>query len=893
MRRAGPITDRLLPSFAGLLILSTIGQGAPPANPSANPLSGIELPDEWATRFWGTPEAKALLAMDPKALAKLVPEQAGLRFCRCPGCEAPEGEETLRWSILKPEVATCSRCGASYPNEKVPAPVDKKVPEETIEVVPGVVHHYPYAAVEPAVARYPEERLYLAARRDYEAREYLSKAALYAAIRHRKQAPGGSDPTSARIACVLLIRFAQVYPNYALHLDQPGRAKFFEPARRPPPYRRGYETAKWDWSGSLDVPINLAIAYGIVRDDPAMAEASRLLGVAEPKRLIENDLFRASAEFVQNQPDEVNEASLQADRGLLAVGRLLGDEALIAMATQRLTLFTQDGFFFDGLWRQGDSTSHRRVLGMLDGWIGRLLVGPKGSASEAVPILGLARSAGASILADFPRPEVLLASWPAPAAIDPARKPGLLGGAGIALLSVGEGAGAFELELRGMGLLGSPRSRRQSIRLAWGGRAVLGDLDDLPPRFDGWDRASASHNTVLIDGLNQRETIPMMRAPAAGGNYLFHAADPDFQVAILDDPRAYPKSTTRYRQTVVASSGPKSRYVVSVFEVRGGLQHDQFFHAPPGSTARWTTSVPITPGPSTLLAPSIPFLPRSRAEDGRWFVQSYGEFANLAHAPADHPSTADLVEPGRPGVRVHFLGDSPYQIVTGTTPREPSESDPSRAVLMIRRRSEDGGSLNSTFVTVFEPITSSPTLIRVGRMTDTPGFVVLYLETADGPEHLVINLESGSSRKVTLADGREVTTDGPVVRARRGDLTLAGGTNASTPGIEVRQPWVTGKIIAAVRQPTTESRGWFETDDAIPDDPTLIGRTLLIRHGDGTTHGWTLVRIEPVEGRRVRLHVHEEPGFRIEPHDRSARYYQFPGTNSPGPHSFSISTIRK
>ena len=45
-----------------------------------------------------------LLEMDPKRLADLVPNQAGLRFCRCPGCEAPEGDDPLAWSIRKPGI---------------------------------------------------------------------------------------------------------------------------------------------------------------------------------------------------------------------------------------------------------------------------------------------------------------------------------------------------------------------------------------------------------------------------------------------------------------------------------------------------------------------------------------------------------------------------------------------------------------------------------------------------------------------------------------------------------------------------------------------------------------------------------------------------------------------
>jgi hypothetical protein len=885
--------------FAALLSSPASGQAVPGSpNPPANPFDGFDLPDAWKARFWGSPDAVALLEMDPKRLADLVPTQAGLRFCRCPNCDATETDEPLDWSIRKPKVVTCKRCGESFPNEKVPAPdKDKKIPEETIEVVTGRVHHYPYHALEAEKQRYPDERLYLSARRDYETREYFSKAALYAALRYREQPLGSPDPNLVRVACVLLLRFAQVYPNYATHLDQPGQPKYLEPAHLPPPYRRAYGTAKWDWSGSLDVPLNLVIAYALVRDDPALLKAGKLLNDPNPRLTIEQNLFRASAAFVSDQPQELNEQALQVDRGLLAVGRLLRDDALTLDAMNRLREFGERGFYHDGLWRQGDAPSHRRVMAMFDGWIERLLPPSPTSKSSREPMpttmLALARSAGASMLWDAPKAEVQQVGWPSPEPSPLARQPVFLGGAGVARLAVGEGADALDLELRGMGQYDVPRSRRQAIRLAVGGRTVLGDLDDQPSRLDGWDRASVSHNTVLVDGLNQRETPRMMRETVDGGHFLFFAADPDFQVAVLDDPRSYPRTTTRYRQTVVACSGSKVRYAVSVFEVIGGLQHDQVFHASPGNPARWSVSVPLSPGPQSLLPPTIPYVANSLADDGRWFVQGYGEFDRMTHGSASAPSMASLREPGQPGVRLHFLGDAPITVVTGSTPRVSSPDAPGRAALLLRRATNQGEPLESTFVTVFDPLTPKPSLTKVGRMNDTPGFVVLYLETIDGPEHLVVNLRPGAIRTLELADGRVLTTDGFVVRARRDELMLAGGTVAVVAGVAVRQPEYSGKILASTRFSNSDGRGWFETDAAIPADPALVGRTLLIRHGDRTTHGWTLSRVEPVGANRVRLHVREEPGFLIEGQDRAAHYYQFPGTVSPGPHTFNISTIRR
>ena len=92
---------------------------------------------------------------------------------------------------------------------------------------------------------------------------------------------------------------------------------------------------------------------------------------------------------------------------------------------------------------------------------------------------------------------------------------------------------------------------------------------------------------------------------------------------------------------------------------------------------------------------------------------------------------------------------------------------------------------------------------------------------------------------------------------------------------------------------SAETRGWFETDAELPPRLELAGRTLIIRHGDGTTHGWTLHQVETIGPGRTRLHVREEPGFTIEGKNSVARYYQFPAITSPGPHTFKITTIAR
>ncbi|MGC8643801.1 MAG: hypothetical protein ACP5XB_28405, partial [Isosphaeraceae bacterium] len=251
-----------------ILVLSCFSFSCPAEEPAARIeqlLDRFELPASWRARFWKSPDAQALRKKCLGEVMDLVPVQSGLRFCRCPECGAEEWEEPLAWSVQDPQVLKCRKCGVKVPNDKYPAKVNKEVPEEKVEVRKGVFHHYPYHVVEPDKARYPDERLYLQARRDYEARKYMARAALYAAAEHHARARSTADASYGELACVILLRFARVYPSYATHCDQPGRTKVLEPARLHPPYRRGYLTAKWEWSGSLEVPLNLVMARALLR----------------------------------------------------------------------------------------------------------------------------------------------------------------------------------------------------------------------------------------------------------------------------------------------------------------------------------------------------------------------------------------------------------------------------------------------------------------------------------------------------------------------------------------------------------------------------------------------------------------------------------------------------
>lgn len=877
-------------------------------------LPGIaELPAAWRIQFWKSSAAQALYRLNFKQVAELVPAQAGIRFCPCPACGADDRDDPLVWTIELPKMLKCRRCGVSLPNDKIPAKVNKEIPEETVQVLPGVLHHYPYHVVEESKARFPEERVYLQAKIDHEARKYLAKAALYAAAEYGAQGVKARDRKLAVLACVIMLRFAQVYPAYAIHYDQPGRPKFFQPARPLPPLRRGYESGKWESSGSVEVPMNLVAAYSLLRGDPAWAEAGRTVAVASPEQLVANDLFRVAAEFAAAQPDEFTEESLYVYRGIMMVGRLLDDPRLVSGAVTRIEAFTQRGFYHDGFWKGADSQSHLRVLGLIEG------LARKGPEEGAMPILNLARQATAAIgprIADDGVQQASLFSTPAPAM---KRRAALLGGAGLARLAVGEGDTALDLEIRAPDSFGGPHFQRLALKLWVGGEPVLDDLDDRGHRTSGWELATASHNTVMVDGLNQRETPTVAGNPAAGGDFSYFAADPDFQVVSVEDKRAYPLSTTRYRHTVIVAGRARGGYAVSVFEVHGGSQHDQIFHAATGRMDRWQLAAAQYP-PASLLPRSIRYLEGARPADGRWFVQSLGEFQPLAQAsltgpslaglvastgasPADSPPDVSVVRKNHrsPDLRLHILGDTP---VTAYTALSPDSARPAQAAgqqpagacrssLILRRVSTQGHPLRSTFVTLFEPgVSGVRPLRRVGRVSSRPDVVVVMVEDEAGPEYLLVNLAPGTAQSVSLPGSRYVSFDGLALRVRADGLVLAGGTFAEGSGRLVSRANMTGALTASVRRPDGRALGWFETPERLPEDHALAGRSLMVQHGDGTCRSWTLEAIESYPG-GSRLHVREVPGFEIDPHTREARYYQFPHVTAPGPHRFRLADLAR
>jgi len=807
-----------------------------------------------------------LMALSEDDLVKLVPAMNGLTFCGCPNCSGGAQEGQMDWNGMgDPDHVHCRFCNMVFPNDKYPE-------DKTLQAT--------NRRGETETWRYHQDtkgqQYWFSAKARYFAKLYMGRMtySLAAAYAHTGKVE------YARRAALLLARYADVYPrwnvmNDNLHPDARGP---ISDAKPPYPYWGGI-WCRWFYD---DVPIDLIRAYDLIYDSGEIEK----LG-ADVRKRVEDEVFRASVEFIRTYKEYYSNMSPGIYDGLIIAGRVLGEPDYVHDAIDRMATLYKTGFFADGLWHEGSVSYNYQTIR----WMGVCLEDVKGHSDppgytwekdgtrlEDVDLerdIGIiARSKTAPLLMVLPDGHIAAVhdAWPGETdKTDYAYRPTLLGDYGHGRLCMGDGKAAVQAHLHFSGGYGHQHADALSLLLYGNGQELLPDIGYTHTAWRVWTTSSASHNTVAVDSRLQKSSGP-------GGALQLYSPQPGPVQAIeAIQPGAYPGVVTEFRRRLIqVRVSPDKSYVVDVFRVQGGQQHEYFLHGSAWFPQTAEVSLPLQPVPGTLLGPDAQFeLPRSEAVEGKapeGKQLAYAMFSNLRAADTDEAfSVTWRFSTGtETGLRSTLLGQPGSRVVLADTPqvRPAKESDEKlpdflRPSLVVQRQGVPG--LASTFVAIHEPFTGEPYIRSVEALpSGADGAIVLAITHEAGTDHIVSSaVPGGEDVAIGAPTGLRARARIAVVREIAGKVAFAyvyDGEQVSLGEFSLTSvPSVTGAV-EAVKRDEREQRYSLLLTGSLPAGEVLQGSTILITHADGATRGYEIQSVTP-QGERALVSLTEDPGF--------------------------------
>gem|GEM_PF-645562 len=878
----------------------------------------------------------SLMAMSEAEVLQIIPEQSGLYFTDCPNCEAgiQEGQfqggkdsRFTSWDPAQPLVMKCAYCGHSYPSEKYPM-------AKTLEA------HGPNGRL----ARYP----YWEDAKGY--RHYFGARIDDHRIRHMETMGWRlgraywltKDPQYARRCALILQRFAAVFPGYCYHYDYPFQQKLIKDGNvEPKDFVPAFRIARWTWWAYMDVPARLVEAYDLIRGSGELEKLSTELGHDVAAEI--EGAFADAVRQVMANPDDLTNMSPGMWADFIRAGWALQHPEWVHEAASRLERFVGTGFNYDGTWREGAPSYHAQVVGALQNVL-QAAAGysdPPGyrhpdsgrrfealDLKAALPAVGRVGASLEQMRLPTGRYVPVHDTWSSNGGKPLTEsRPWLLPALGHACLAGGEGEAQWQVHLTWSPGMGHAHADGLSLLLAAGPTELLSDLGYTHSRDRAWTLPTLAHNTVVIDHLDQtanRTTFGSLR--------FLDVANPGCQIVSVDNPQVYRGLASTYRRTLIAVNGD---YVVDLFEVEGGRQHDYLLHGCtdfPGTVRAVRGGQPLATTPLATLLPEGTAFQEARNEgecglsakpgyaygylrDLQRVVDPLPAACTLEFTITDYPARtrADLVT--QPGDEL-FLGRNPA--IRGAQENDAGLRSCWRPFALLRR---NGGS--SRFATV---LGWNPALALATRRQDLPG-ADLAIEVACGDRRDLVLLRPyglhGEWQGQALAADAELAVirgvapvapapgrsgvpqgpepvDGPVpgpgrevlerpTTPRAGRPTAGpDGIGATTPALTVvggqvrwgghaivAAPVAPARLLAADRQAGTLT----VVGEVLPPAGTVV---LLDQAGERVSP-FTVTKAEP-DGANSRLTVAEGVGFDYDPATETSTFRGQPKTTHHGPH---------
>jgi hypothetical protein len=289
------------------------------------------------------------------------------------------------------------------------------------------------------------------------------------------------------------------------------------------------------------------------------------------------------------------------------------------------------------------------------------------------------------------------------------------------------------------------------------------------PSIFTWSSNTIAHNTVVVDEKKQDNNLP-------GALHEFAVAP--FARSIEASSPAYNKATEYRRNLIQVDADAQHSYVVDVFRVMGGKQHDYSLHGPPGQVepvgGTWST-----PAAGTLAGPNVEY---GEIYDNPVLGEKdyKGTFGAYRGSGFQHLLAPQKLQSGVPDLRYRHSKDAEAQLIIHALTQEVQQSGGAPEVFMAdaydlprrrtntlkylitRRKSAGDAPLSSTFVSVLEPFSGQPFIrsAQVVKMESGQG-VAVRVQRATASD--IILSDPAQSRKVLPAYKLETDAKSAVI----------------------------------------------------------------------------------------------------------------------------------
>jgi hypothetical protein len=828
-----------------------------------------------------------------KRYLDIIPDRTGIFFCYDPALPGYGGQprDIFKLDTDSLDSMTGIHSKVKYPNDDYPTTGVLKVRNPIGQIV-----EYPYHVGSDGRRSFLEPHLW------WLQRQYM--------INKTEELSKSSPSDAAR----LLYRFAQVYPGYSATYDWTNIQYPIEDVG--PPYTvSGGLWARWFYSDLLSVA-KLARAFDEVRKTDAFDKLSQEVG-EDVEYKIEYEMIRASVEHTRTYPLLNHNMDPSIWRGLVQIGKALNEPDYIHEAMERIRIFLEGQFYFDGFWKEAAISYHRQsadgivtTLNEIAGWSD-----PEGYIS---PRDGLNFTRDTQYEDEFPMLKKALAihkeltypdgkylptqdTWAySGISARTSSKSFLAPAVGIARL--GRGAGKYQTQSY---MVFSPKyghDHYDPLNLIFyaKGQELLPDLGYTHTHYRAWTSSGLAHNTVVVNGSDMSTAL----GRAGGSLEVFAPIDDTFQVVKARQDNAYSDVYGFARELWLIGFSSEEGYLVDVFRVSGGWRHEYTLQGDANRTSLFETGLPLKDyGPYLLPEGTVVIEPRAETEKGsaggHYYAYAFVRDVKSVSLPDGRYELTLVTQEGNeakmkitgfvePGENELFLGKSPSMKSTRVMNKDTADQvDKFWMPKMVLRR--EGTDLKSTFVTVMEPYVDDK-----GALIEE---VTLLTPPKSSQGDVAISITHGNTRDILLSSthpDEELIVEDIVFKGKMGfireedgkvrSMYMVGGTSLKKGEVELTSSGpVLGKIVDVWRKALGDKENAFITDVAVPEN--VKNQYLIVNHPDGTTHGYLIVDVKR-EGSGSVVILDTDPGFILR--NGESRMVYFPFTEWKGEHTFSI-----